>query len=76
MRAGIERTHMNNPNSEHARNRRSFLRGSLAAGAAVAGSTLVAERKLSAQESSTRLNKGDVAIIKFVAAAELIETDL
>lgn len=59
----------------HAKNRRSFLRGTLAAGAAVAGAAAIGERTLFAQDSGS-LNKGDIAILKFVAAAELIETDL
>jgi hypothetical protein len=68
---------MNNRNLENSRNRRSFLRGTLAAGAAVATSTIVSENKLFAAEAeSSGLSKGDAAIIKFVAAAELIEADL
>jgi hypothetical protein len=68
---------MNNSKLDHAKNRRSFLRGTLAAGAAVATSTIVAENKLFAEDADqSGLNKGDAAIIKFVAAAELIETDL
>ena len=66
---------MKNSNSGRSNNRRSFLRNSLAAGAAIAGATTLSERKLSAQTSGS-LNAGDVAILKFVAAAELIEADL
>ena len=61
--------------------RRSFLKGSLlAGGAAVAGAGLLtsgtlARAQASTQESSS-LNKGDVAILRFLAAAELIESDL
>ncbi|HEX3685138.1 MAG TPA: hypothetical protein VHU83_21565 [Bryobacteraceae bacterium] len=61
--------------TEVAKNRRSFLRGTLATGAAIAGATALSEHKLFAQNSAS-LNEGDVAILKFVAAAELIETDL
>ncbi|MGA8026050.1 MAG: hypothetical protein WB992_02825 [Bryobacteraceae bacterium] len=68
---------MKNRNSKHANDRRSFLRGSLATGAALAGVTVLGGRKLFAQaNSSGTLLKGDVAILKFLAAAELIETDL
>jgi hypothetical protein len=66
---------MKNRNPEHARLRRSFLKGSLAAGAAMAGATVLGERKVFAQ-SSESLTKGDVAILRLLAAAELIEADL
>ena len=66
---------MNN-NPERAKNRRSFLRGSLATGVVIAGATVPGEHKLSAQTSSESLTKGDVAILKLLAAAELIEADL
>ncbi len=56
------------------KNRRSFLRSGLAAGGAIAGTTMIGERKLFAQANST-LTRGDVAVLKFVAAAELIEAD-
>lgn len=60
-----------------AKTRRSFLQGSLAAGGAVASSTLMGGKNLFAQDATpSTLNKGDAAIIKFVAAAELIESDL
>jgi hypothetical protein len=57
--------------AKQAKNRRSFLKSSLAVGA---GSSLL-ETKLFAKRNS-RLNRGDVAILRFVAAAELIEADL
>lgn len=75
-----------NPN---AKNRRSFLQASLATGGAIAGATVLGAPKLFAQTSpstsaqtslfaqtSERLTTGDVAILKFLAAAELIESDL
>src|SRR5271169_1023772 len=74
-----------NPN---ARNRRSFLKDSLVTGGAIAGATVLGAPKLFAQTSpstsaqrsvfgsSERLTTGDVAILKFLAAAELIESDL
>jgi hypothetical protein len=52
-------------------NRRSFLKGSLA----VAGVSALGSPNLLAQ-SSRRLTNGDAAILKFLAAAELIEADL
>ena len=60
---------------ERAALRRTFLKGSLAVGAALAGARLLGETKAFAQTSG-RLTKGDVAILKFLAAAELIEADL
>jgi hypothetical protein len=74
-----------NPN---AKNRRSFLQASLATGGAIAGATVLGAPELLAQTSpsrsgqssifasSERLTTGDVAILKFLAAAELIESDL
>src|ERR1700689_265571 len=60
--------------------RRSFMRsGLLAGGAAAVGAGLLANGT-SAQsqelESGGRLNPGDAAILRFLAAAELIESDL
>jgi hypothetical protein len=61
--------------------RRSFLKRSLlAGGAAVAGAGLLTNGTLASAQASTQesgsLNKGDVAILRFLAAAELIESDL
>jgi Ferritin-like domain len=64
---------MKDNNSRQFKNRRSFLRGSLATGAAVIGTGALSGGKLSAAPAPTR---GDVAILKFLAAAELIEADL
>src|SRR6201996_2274966 len=60
------------------KNRRSFLRGAVATGAAIAGGTVLGRHKALAQdiEASTALTKGDIAILRFLAAAELIESDL
>jgi Ferritin-like domain len=61
-------------------NRRSLLKsGMLAGGAAVvgAGTSLFSGGKLAfGQDSDGGLTKGDVAILRFLAAAELIESDL
>src|SRR3984957_11009407 len=64
---------MKRNNPKQSTNRRSFLRGSLATGAAVIGATALGERRLSAAPPPT---KGDIAILRFLAAAELIEADL
>jgi hypothetical protein len=57
------------------KNRRSFLRGALATGAAVVGGAAIGGNKALAQTASS-LTKGDAAILKLLAAAELIEADL
>src|SRR5580704_11503291 len=60
--------------------RRSFLKGSLLAGGAVAGAGLLADGMLVRAQAQTQesgpLNPGDSAILRFLAAAELIESDL
>jgi hypothetical protein len=48
--------------------RRSFMRTGLAAGTATMGTGLLAQ--------GNKLSKGDAAILKFLSAAEIIETDL
>jgi hypothetical protein len=62
-------------NFAQANNRRSFLRGSLATGAAVIGSTALATKTASGHQYSTP-TRGDIAILRLLAAAELIEADL
>jgi hypothetical protein len=62
-------------------NRRSFMTNSMiAAGAVAAGTMLPGGASASAQNLSpdreTRLLRGDVAILRFLAAAEIIESDL
>ncbi|MBV8550102.1 MAG: hypothetical protein JOY54_02300 [Acidobacteriaceae bacterium] len=58
--------------------RRSFLKKSLtAAGTATMGGALLGTSvKAFAEESSGSLRKGDAAILRFLAAAEIIESDL
>lgn len=59
--------------------RRSFLRGGLAAGAAVMGGTLLTKDKVLARDNEADVSiieSGDTAILRFLAAAELIEADL
>jgi hypothetical protein len=60
-------------------NRRSFLKtGALAGGAAVGAGLLASGKPALAQndEGRSELTKGDVAILRFLATAELIESDL
>src|SRR5580698_3474574 len=73
---------MMNPVSNTRRpvDRRSFMRtGLLAGGAAAVGAGLLANgasARAQERESRGRLNQGDAAILRFLAAAELIESDL
>src|SRR5271163_1560288 len=59
-------------------NRRSFMKGSMVAGAATMGAGILAGRlpAFAETENSSPLTTGDIAILRFLAAAELIETDL
>jgi hypothetical protein len=58
-------------------NRRSLLTKGVMAGAATVGAGLLGVGKVAFGESSSSgLNKGDVAILQFLAAAEIIESDL
>jgi hypothetical protein len=60
--------------------RRSFLKGGLLAGGAAVGAGLLATGPLARaqgkRQESGPLNPGDIAILRFLAAAELIESDL
>lgn len=68
---------MTSKTTEQAAHRRSFLRGSVATGMAVVGATaLGTSRALASGYGYDRLHPGDAAILKFLAAAELIEADL
>src|ERR1700677_4231676 len=76
VRAGV--TAMENPvnNTKRSVDRRSFMKsGLLAGGAATVGAGLLANAS-SARAQDGRLDAGDVAILRFLAAAELIESDL
>ena len=59
-------------------NRRSFLRNTMVAGAAAtAGAALLSKGVPAfAEEKRGSLSKGDAAILRFVAAAEIIESDI
>jgi hypothetical protein len=65
-------------NPEAAASRRSFLKKSLVTGAvASVGAGLLSKGLAPAAQASTgSINSGDAAILRFLAAAELIETDL
>jgi hypothetical protein len=70
---------MTNPESLMNRrvNRRLLLqKGGLAAGAVTIGSALGVGEKLAFGQSSDQLTKGDTAILRFLAAAEILESDL
>jgi len=70
---------MENPvnNIKRSVNRRSFMKsGLLASGAATVGAGLLAKGTLARAQEQGALDKGDEAILRFVAAAELIESDL
>src|ERR1700741_355206 len=58
-------------------NRRSFVKTGLAAGVATARLRLRGDRPaFSENEANSRLTQGDAAMLRFAAAAEILETDL
>ena len=70
---------MKNPlnNTTRPVDRRSFMKsGLLAGGAATVGAGLLANATPARAQERGRLNPGDAAILRFLAAAELIESDL
>jgi hypothetical protein len=71
---------MKKKSSSSSVDRRSFLKGSLLAGSAALGAGLLTSGTLARAQANTQetgsLNSGDVAILRFLAAAELIEADL
>jgi hypothetical protein len=64
--------------SRSAVDRRSFLKRGMVAGAATVGAGLLAGRPpaFAQSRSNSALSSGDIAILRFLAAAEIIETDL
>jgi hypothetical protein len=57
-------------------NRRSFLRNSAVAGAGVVGASLLANStEALAEQNHGHLTRGDAALLRFAAAAEILETD-
>jgi hypothetical protein len=69
---------MENPVSKMKRpvNRRSFMKSGLLAGGAAVGAGLLAKEPSARAQESGYLNSGDAAILRFLAAAEIIESDL
>jgi len=63
------------PRNKNGVKRRSFLKGMGIAGAALTGGSLLAAASETAQTSGV-VTSGDVALLRFAAAAELIEADL
>ena len=63
---------------ENGQNRRNFLKTGMAVagGAALGGAVLGGGTSVLAEEKSGRLTSGDAAILRFLAAAEIIETDI
>jgi hypothetical protein len=83
MRKELEHKHEKEASPQHVSrpvDRRSFLKGSLLAGSAAVGAGLLTSATLARAQAQTQtsgpLNKGDIAILRFLAAAELIEADL
>jgi hypothetical protein len=68
-----EATAPDRPESEHLSSRRSFLVGA-GVGVGALGAGLLADVPLAA--AHTRLRKGDEAILRFLSALEILETDL
>jgi hypothetical protein len=69
---------MENPvsNTKRPVNRRSFMKSGLLTGGAAVGAGLLAKGTSARAQKSGYLNHGDAAILRFLAAAELIESDL
>ena len=66
-----------NPSSTRGSNRRSFLKNTMVAGAVVGGAGILARGLPAvAQDGSAPITQGDAAILRFLAAAEIIESDL
>ena len=64
-------------NTKRPLDRRSFMKsGLLTGGAAAVGAGLLANGTSARAQRHGHLNNGDAAILRFLAAAELIESDL
>src|SRR5271167_5214029 len=58
-------------------NRRSLLKkGGLAAGALTVGAVMIGGKNRAFAQSNDYIPKGDIAILRYLAAAEILETDL
>src|ERR1700749_759059 len=66
---------MKSNNLQQSKNRRTFLRRSLTVGAGVIGASALRESNLFAQPALP-MTRGDIAILRLLAAIELIEADL
>ena len=73
-----ETTAKDSLSTKNVANRRSFLKRSVLAGAAVTAGAAILEDipSLFAERGNDHLTRGDVAILRFLAAAEIIETDI
>jgi len=63
---------------ERGADRRSFLKNSMIAGAVTVGAGVLGSKlpAFAQASSNSQITKGDIAILRFLAAAELIESDL
>jgi hypothetical protein len=76
--AGFVLTNSERKNAKTGSNRRSFLKKGIAAGAVTVGAGLLASGSstFAQEEKSGHLTKADAAILRFLAAAEILESDL
>ena len=76
--AGFVLTDSERKNAKTGSNRRSFLKKGIAAGAVTVGAGLLASGSstFAQEEKSGHLTKADAAILRFLAAAEILESDL
>jgi hypothetical protein len=76
--AGFVLTNSERKNAKTGSNRRSFLKKGIAAGAVTVGAGLLAggSSAFAQEEKSGHLTKADAAILRFLAAAEILESDL
>src|SRR5258708_7467321 len=76
--AGFVLANSERNNANTGSNRRSFLKKGIAAGAVTVGAGLLANGSsvIAEDEKSGRLTPGDAAILRFLAAAEILESDL
>jgi hypothetical protein len=69
-----------NAGSEHRTGRRKFLKNGVVASVATVGAGLLADQSVALgarrDEDGPDITRGDIAILRFLAAAELLETDL
>lgn len=76
--AGFVLINSERKNAKTGSNRRSFLKKGIAAGAVTVGAGLLASGSstFAQEEKSGHLTKADAAILRFLAAAEILESDL